>query len=229
MDASRPASQNLGFHPRGLIDNQPQQPTVIQTITAPPDPRLEKLEKRTKKIKDNLKNKGDTQENPINVNSPTFQDILQTPSKPKPTTLSFDKAMESEKKPDSFRRLLFSSSKKKEVKQENEGFPLLEYKPEKPPATAPIFSQAESIETQTTPLPTGKQIEAELKLLVTQLHAAHPNSKLKIATFRSAIAKKLKELGVSPSHTNTYVNKMREFYDELFAFSNDVELAGGIR
>jgi len=224
---SRSASQNLGFHPRGLIDNQPQQPTLIQTIQAPPDPRLDKLDKRVKKIKEYLKNKGDTKENPINVNSPTFQDAFETPIKHKPIKLTFDNVAESEKKPGLFRRL-FTSSKKKEVKQENEGFPLLEYKPEKPPATAPIFSQAESIETQTTPLPTGKQIEAELKLLVNQLHAAHPNSKLKISTFRSAIAKKLKDLGVSPSHTSTYVNKMREFYDELYAFSNDVQSAGGV-
>ena len=59
---SRPASQNLGFHPRGLVDNQPQRPTLIQKITVPPDPRLEKLEKRTNKIKEYLKNKCDTKE-----------------------------------------------------------------------------------------------------------------------------------------------------------------------
>ena len=52
-----------------------QHPTVVQTIQAPPHSRLEKLEKRTKKIKD-LKGKGDT----INVNSPGFQDALETPS-----------------------------------------------------------------------------------------------------------------------------------------------------
>ena len=70
---SRPSSQNLGFHPRGLINNEPQQPTVIQQITPPPDPRLEKLEKlekRTKKIKEYLKGKGDSKENAININSP---------------------------------------------------------------------------------------------------------------------------------------------------------------
>jgi hypothetical protein len=27
IGASRPASSNLGFHPRGLINNEPQQPT----------------------------------------------------------------------------------------------------------------------------------------------------------------------------------------------------------
>ena len=48
---SRGASQNLGFHPRGLINNELQQPTIIQQIQPPPDSRFEKLEKRTKKIK----------------------------------------------------------------------------------------------------------------------------------------------------------------------------------
>ena len=75
LGESRLASSNLGFHPRGLINNEPQQPTIIQTIQAPPDPRLDKLEKRTKKIKDYLKSKGDTKDNAINVNS----SILATP------------------------------------------------------------------------------------------------------------------------------------------------------
>jgi hypothetical protein len=65
MSISKPSSSNIGFHPRGLINNEMQQPTTIQTIQAPPDPRLDKLEKRTKKIKDYLKNKGDTKENAI--------------------------------------------------------------------------------------------------------------------------------------------------------------------
>ena len=78
------------------------------------------------------------------------------------------------------------SIKKKEVKSEekNEGFPLLEYKPEQPPATAPGFSQGQSMDTQTTPLPTGKMIDQELKSLVTQLHAAHPKNKIKMGTFK---------------------------------------------
>ena len=83
MDVSRSSSQNLGFHPRGLIDNQPQQPTLIQTIQAPPDPRLDKLDKQLKKIKEYLKDKGNTKENPIHVNSPTFQDAFETPTKQK--------------------------------------------------------------------------------------------------------------------------------------------------
>ena len=55
MSISKPSSSNIGFHPRGLINNEMQQPTIIQTIQAPPDPRLDKLEKRTKKIKEYLK------------------------------------------------------------------------------------------------------------------------------------------------------------------------------
>ncbi len=113
---------------------------------------------------------------------------------------------------------IFSSSKKKKV-EEKSSIPLLEYKP-KPEnmfstrsATAPSFAQS-SIEIQTSPAtPTGHKINQELKNLVNQLHAAHPNSKLHISTFRSAISKKLREMGVEPSHTSTYVTKMRTFYD----------------
>ena len=49
-----------------------------------------------------------------------------------------------------------------------------------------------------------------------------------MSTFRSAIASKLKELGVSPSHTSAYVKQMRIFYDELFALSTGTEAAGGV-
>ena len=38
---SRGSSQNLGFHPRGLINNELQQPTIIQQIQPPPDSRFE--------------------------------------------------------------------------------------------------------------------------------------------------------------------------------------------
>ena len=44
----------------------------------------------------------------------------------------------------------------------------------------------------------------------------------------SKIASKLRELGVSPSHTSAYVNQMRIFYDELFALSKGTEAAGGV-
>ena len=228
---SRPASENLGFHPRGLINNEPQQPTIIQQITSPPDPRLEKLDKRTKKIKEYLKSKGDTKENAINVNSPSFENILGTQQ---PTDI-FSDAMEprrinfesvpSEKPKRGLLSRIFTSSKKKEQKQE--GLPLLEYKPPKPPATAPAFTQTESIETQTTPIATGHVINQELKNLVNQLHSQHPR-KLKMGTFRSAIAKKLRDLGVDTSHTSTYVEKMRDFYDEIYAASKGGEAAGGV-
>ena len=231
IGVSRPASQNIGFHPRGLIDNQPQQPTIIQQITSPPDPRLEKLDKRTKKIKEYLKSKGDTKENAINVNSPSFENILGTQQ---PTDI-FSDAMEprrinfesvpSEKPKRGLLSRIFTSSKKKEQKQE--GLPLLEYKPPKPPATAPAFTQTESIETQTTPIATGHVINQELKNLVNQLHSQHPR-KLKMGTFRSAIAKKLRDLGVDTSHTSTYVEKMRDFYDEIYAASKGGEAAGGV-
>ena len=73
---TRGSSQNLGFHPRGLINNEIQQPTIVHQIQAPPDPRIDKLEKRSKKIKEYLKGKGDTKDNAINLNS----SILATPS-----------------------------------------------------------------------------------------------------------------------------------------------------
>ena len=124
LGESRLASSNLGFHPRGLINNEPQQPTIIQTM--------------------------------------------------------------------------------------------------------PLFAQS-SIEIQTSPAtPTGHKINQELKKLVNQLHAAHPKSKLHIGTFRSAITKKLRELGVDAAHSTTYINKMRAFYDEIYAASNGIEAAGGV-
>ena len=225
-------------HQRGLINNEIQQPTIIQQIQSIPDPRIDKLEKRTKKIKDYLKDKGDTKDNAINVNSPKFQDAFETPPGPQranirikqetmtPKVLSFDEVS----KPKSFLSKLFSSRKKKvpETDLSKRGDPfkdaiespplLLEYKPEKPGATAPdYFDEANGI-----------KITKELKNLVNQLHASHPHSKLKMATFRSAIASRLKDLGVSSSHTNAYVNQMRTFYDELFALSKGTEAAGGV-
>ena len=98
---SRGASQNLGFHPRGLINNELQQQTIIQQIQPPPDSRFEKLEKRTKKIKEYLKGKGDTKEKPININSPAFQDVFETPKEtPKinNSRLVSEKTMEGTKK-----------------------------------------------------------------------------------------------------------------------------------
>ncbi len=41
----------------------------MHQIQAPSDPRIDRLEKRSKKIKEYLKGKGDTKDNAINVNS----------------------------------------------------------------------------------------------------------------------------------------------------------------
>lgn len=232
---SQGVSQKIS-HQRGLVNNEIQQPTIIQQVQSIPDPRIDKLEKRTKKIKDYLKGKGDTKENPINVNSPSFQDAFETPSgiqsarvkseNMTPKILKFDEVS----KPKGFFTKLFSSRKKKipetDLSKRNqdpfkdaiEPLLLLEYKPDKPGATAPDFFEEAN----------GIKITKELKNLVNQLHASHPNSKLKMATFRSAIASKLKELGVSTSHTSAYVNQMRKFYDEIFALSQGTEAAGGV-
>jgi hypothetical protein len=232
---TRGSSQNLGFHPRGLINNEIQQPTIVQQIQAPPDPRLDKLEKRTKKIKDYLKSKGDTKDNAINVNSSILATPIQSTNVDifsdtiEPQKLKFDTPAKK-----GFFSKIFSSGKKKKEMEEKPSIPLLEYKP-KPEnmfstrsATAPSFAQSSNIEIQTSPAtPTGHKINQELKNLVNQLHAAHPNSKLHISTFRSAISKKLREMGVEPSHTSTYVTKMRAFYDEIYTASHEIEAAGG--
>jgi len=234
---SQGVSQKIN-HQRGLVNNELQQPTIIQQIQSIPDPRIDKLEKRTKKIKDYLKDKGDTKDNAINVNSPKFQDAFETPSgiqsarvkseNMTPKILSFDEVS----KPKNILSKLFSFKKKKVpatelTKRTQDPFKdaiespkplLLEYKPDKPGATAPDFYEEAN----------GIKITKELKNLVNQLHASHPHSKLKMATFRSAIASRLKELGVSSNHTNAYVNQMRIFYDELFALSKGTEAAGGV-
>ena len=140
-----------------------------------------------------------------------------------PKILSFDEVT----KPKGFFSKLFSSKKKKMPetemsKREQDPFKdaiepqrLLEYKPEsiymseKPSASAPNFVEEAN----------GIQIIKELKNKVNQLHAAHPHSKVTMAVFRSAIASRLRELGVGTSHTAAYVKQMRTFYDELFALS----------
>jgi len=42
------------------------------------------------------------------------------------------------------------------------------------------------------------------------------------------VLKKLRDLGVDTSHTSTYVEKMRDFYDEIYAASKGGEAAGGV-
>ena len=217
-----------------MINNEIQQPTIVHQIQAPPDPRIDKLEKRSKKIKEYLKGKGDTKDNAINLNS----SILATPSAHvdiftdtiEPKKLNFENVSTIPKKKGFFGKL-FSSGKKNIVqtnfstrpqdpfKDAIETPPLLalEYKPEKPPATAPAYLEEAN----------GKKIIQELKIVVNQLHASHPNSKLAMSTFRSAIASKLRQLGVGTSHTAAYVKQMREFYDEIYAFHHGGDAAGG--
>ena len=89
----RGVSNNVGFHPRGLINNEIQQPTIVQQVNPTIDPRLEKLEKRTKKIKEYLKDNRSTKETAINVNSPQFIDAFTTPKQ------EFQDAMETPIKP----------------------------------------------------------------------------------------------------------------------------------
>ena len=143
-----------------------------------------------------------------------------------PKILSFDEVT----KPKGFFSKLFSSKKKKMPetemsKREQDPFKdaiepqrLLEYKPEsiymseQPSATAPNYVEEAN----------GIKITKELKNLVNQLHASHPNNKLHMSTFRSAISKKLKELGVAQSHTNAYVKQMRDFYDEIYKNDHEV-------
>jgi len=56
---SRQTSQNIGFHPRGLINNEPQQPTIINIQ---PTAQVAELEKKLKKYKDKLKSNKDAQD-----------------------------------------------------------------------------------------------------------------------------------------------------------------------
>jgi myosin heavy subunit len=56
---SRGASQNLGFHPRGLINNEPQQPTIINIQ---PSAQVAELEKKLKKYKEKLNSHKTAQE-----------------------------------------------------------------------------------------------------------------------------------------------------------------------
>ena len=228
-------------HMRGQINNEIQQPTIIQQITAPPDPRLEKLDKRTRKIKEYLKgDRGSAKEKPINVDSPAFQDAFETPANTRlisektvePRKINFEKVNfntpEKPKNKYSILGLFSRTSKEKTTKRDSGASPsepllTLEYKP-KPSATVPTFieTQTTTTEMQTTPIKTGIEIRRELKNLVNQLHHSHPNSKLHMSTFRSAIARKLRDLGVETSHTDAYVKEMRAFYDELWKASNEI-------
>lgn len=243
MPLSKPSirpSVSSGFtHTRGQINNE--QPTIIQQIQAPPDPRIDKLEKRSLKIKAYLKgNKGESKTNPINVESPLFQDAFTTPSNERlisettvePKKINFEKVnFNTPEKPKNKYSLLglFSRTPKEKITKRDSGtspsepFLTLEYKP-KPSATAPTFMEAQTTtsEMQTTPIKTGTDIIKQLKNLVNEMHLKSPNKKIGMGPFRSAISKKLKDLGVESSHTNAYVSQMRAFYDVLWDGSNEI-------
>ena len=96
---SRPASSNLGFHPRGLINNEPQQPTIINIQ---PTAQVELLEKKLKKYKDKINANKAAQDTtnqtlltqlttpasnqPINVNVNPLQPEVKPVIKPDKTT-----------------------------------------------------------------------------------------------------------------------------------------------
>ena len=73
IGVSRPSSQNLGFHPRGLVDNAPQQPTIINIQ---PSADLEKLQKKLKKYKDKLNQNKEAQDT---MNKEILTNITSTP------------------------------------------------------------------------------------------------------------------------------------------------------
>jgi len=244
MTLSKPSiTSNVtsGFiHSRGQLNNEQQ--TIIQQIQAPPDPRIDKLEKRSLKVKAYLKgNKGETKTNPINVDSPAFQDAFESPINSRlvsektiePKKINFEKVNFNtpEKAKSKFSLLgLFSSKKKKEdidlTKRNSTNTSellALEYKP-KPSATAPTYMEAQTTTTemQTKPIKTGTDIKQQLKNLVNEMHLKSPNKKIEMGKFRSAIAKRLKDLGVDSSHTNVYVNEMRGFYNVLWDSSTGI-------
>ena len=237
----QPSIDQAMRHKRGSMNIElQQQPTIIQQPLIDPELKfkLDKLEKRTKKIKEGLK-----QNQPIaNIQPQTakikqtpgqtsiigtgvvdnkgdvFSDAIETPIKPK--QLNFEKPKSI------FSKLLspFRSSKPKELtgpkELRSEGtvgitVPLLEYK--EPVSSFPPSSAPSYVET-----PTGKVINQELELLVRQLHAGHPNSRIHRNTIRSAISKKLKELGVGPQHTDKYEKDMRDYYNKIYNESHNI-------
>ena len=92
---SRSSSQNLGFHPRGLINNEPQQPTIINIQ---PTAQVEELERKLKKYKAKLNLQQPTptptptipQQQPINIYAnplPLTQPTTIQPTPVKPTVI----------------------------------------------------------------------------------------------------------------------------------------------
>jgi len=221
-----------------LINNEIQQPTIVHQIQAPPDPRLDKLEKQTKKMKEYLKGSQVIAGLQATQTAQAFQDIYSSPSGTrnsnsriieeetiKPNSINFNTVEKPKKK--SLMTLLFSSKKKKIPETNKDGFedailsppPLLtlEYKPEKspehPPASAPDFMQS----------PTEKKITQELKNLVNEIHAKSPNKKMLQGPFKSRISTRLKELGVESNHTDAYLRDMNKFYKAIYEAAHEIQ------
>ena len=89
---SRPASSNLGFHPRGLINNEPQQPTIINIQ---PTAQVELLEKKLKKYKDKINANKAAQD----TTNQTLLTQLTTPSQNQPINVNVNPLQPTEVKP----------------------------------------------------------------------------------------------------------------------------------
>jgi hypothetical protein len=66
-----------------------------------------------------------------------------------------------------------------------------------PLPSVPSFNAPQDSGMQTTPKLNGHQIDQELKNLVNQIHQANPQSRIKMGAFRQAIARKLRDLGIT--------------------------------
>ena len=223
----QPSIDQSMSHKRGSMKIDLQQPTIIQQPLIDPELKfkLDKLERRTKKIKEGLKQNQPTanvqaqtakiKETPVQQSNigtgiveDIFSDAIESPAQPK--KLNFEKPKSI------FSRLLSPFRSSKPALTGPKEFPLLEYSARSeetlPPSTAPTY-----VET-----PTGKVINEDLQLLIRQLHAGHPSSRIHRNTIRSAVSKRLKELGVGPQHTDKYEKDMREYYNKIFNESNSI-------
>ena len=93
IGVSRPASQNLGFHPRGLVNNEPQQPTIINIQ---PTAQVELLEKKLKKYKDKINANKAAQD----TTNQTLLTQLTTPAPKQPINVNVNPFNTSEVKPE---------------------------------------------------------------------------------------------------------------------------------
>jgi len=79
---TRPSSQNLGFHPRGLINNEPQQPTIINIQ---PTAQIDELQKKLKKYKDKLNANKAAQDT---TNQNLLTQLKTQPQQPRPVNVN---------------------------------------------------------------------------------------------------------------------------------------------